>query len=286
MRVEDVGFREAVERLRAGVVQVASPGSPRAERTSPSPYSCVSRAPEELAALQAAISLYHQQLLAEPRALQYLSVRGIGQDAIRNHRLGYAAGDHLLTYIRWQHVPLGAALKTGLLTYAGNDFLADRLVIPELSAGRPMLLIGRALDGHLAEDAPKYVGLPGPKPLMDYEQARGSPSVCVVEGAFDILTLRQWGYPAVALLGTSVRREQVDQLRTFGRIYLILDNDDAGLAATLQLSDALGPSGVPVALPDGFNDPADLAALPDGPGLFARSLLESVGETIRMASLS
>ena len=50
------------------------------------------------------------------------------------------------------------------------------------------------------------------------------------EGVFDWLTLRSWGYPAVALVGTHARPDIVDSLRTFQRVYLVLDQDDAASA--------------------------------------------------------
>ena len=96
--------------------------------------------------------------------------------------------------------------------------------------------------------------------------------MCVVEGVFDVLAVRQWGYPVVGLLGTNVRPDQVDQLRAFSRAYLMLDTDDAGFEATLALYDAIGPSAVPVALPDGVKDPAELASRPHGQAVFAESL--------------
>ncbi len=89
--------------------------------------------------------------------------------------------------------------------------------------------------------------------------------------------MRQWGYPVVGLLGTSVRPDQVDQLRGFSRVYLVLDTDDAGVQATLALREAIGPSAVPVALPDGVKDPAALASRPEGQAIFAESLLRAVG---------
>jgi DNA primase len=107
--------------------------------------------------------------------------------------------------------------------------------------------------------------------------ARGSPSVIVVEGVFDLLTLRNWGYPAVALVGTHTRPDVIDQLRTFQRVFLVLDQDDGGLEATLKLVDALGPNAVPVALPPGIKDVAELAPRSDGQGQFAGALLEAVG---------
>jgi DNA primase len=278
MRVESVDFREAVKRLGAGRLHAAARVSRPTLSKSPSIVSRVERGPDEAAVLQAATSLYHQQLLAERRALEYLSRRGIGQETIRNHRLGYAAGDALLAYLRWRQLPLGAALHVGLLTHAGQDFLNDRLVVPNLNAnGRATWLIGRALDDELPEETPKYLGLPGPKPLLGYEETRGSPSVCVVEGAFDLMALHHLGYPAVALLGTTARPDQLDLLRSFERLYLVLDADDAGFEATLQLADVIGPAAVPVALPEGIGDPAELATRPDGQALFAHALLEAVG---------
>jgi DNA primase len=278
MRVEGVGFREAVERLGAGRLHAAPHVSPSRCSRSPSTIHRGDRAPDEAAVVQAAASLYHQQLLAEPRALGYLSRRGIGQEIIREHRLGYAAGHTLLAYLRWRQLPPGAALHVGLLTHAGQDFLSGRVVVAHLDAdGRPTWLIGRALEDDPPDDTPRYLGLPGPKPLLGYDQVRNLPSVCVVEGAFDALTLRQWGYPTLSLLGTCVRPDQLDLLRSFERLYLVLDADDAGVAATLQLADALGPSAVPVALPEGIADPAELATRPDGRALFAQTLLDAAG---------
>jgi len=183
-----------------------------------------------------------------------------------------------LAFLHWQRLPLGAALKLGLLTRAGHEFMAGRIVIPELCAGRPIWLIGRAPAEDLAEDVPKYLGLPGAKPLLGWEQARGSASVCVVEGVFDFLAVRQWGYPVVGLLGTNVRPDQVDQLRGLPRVYLVLDTDHAGVQATLALLEAIGPTAVPVALPDDIKDPAALATRPDGEAVFAEALLKAVGK--------
>ena len=168
----------------------------------------------------------------------------------------------------------------------------------ELRAGQPIWLVGRLLEQRSARDdrstepdegatatestqvedePPRYLTLPGPKPLLGWEHARGSASVCVVEGVFDVLTLRMWGYPVVVLVGTHTRPDLVDQLRTFARSYLVLDNDDAGLEATLKLVQELGNAAVPVALPDGIKDVAELAPRPDGQSVFAAALMDSVG---------
>ncbi len=278
MYAENIAFREAVDRLTGGWLGPLRPASRPAPALRPASKGPDERTAEELVVLQAATNFYHSNLLAEPRALDYLAQRGISMATARECRLGYAAGDQLLAFLHWQRLPLGAALQLGLLTRAGHEFMAGRIVIPELCAGWPMWLIGRAVAEDLADDVPRYLGLPGKKPLLGWDQARGSASVCVVEGVFDVLAVRQWGYPVVGLLGTNVRPDQVDQLRAFSRAYLVLDTDDAGFEATLALYDAIGPTAVPVALPDDVKDPAELASRPDGQAVFAESLLKAVGK--------
>jgi DNA primase len=86
-----------------------------------------------------------------------------------------------------------------------------------------------------------------------------------------------WGYPVVATLGTHLRADLVDSLRTFSRQFLVLDNDNAGLEAMLMLQQQLGHTAVPVALPDGIKDPSQLATRPDGREQFAAALLHAVG---------
>ena len=291
MRAEQVGFREAVERLG---------GAPTPPRRLPpitearSARTLGDRDADELAVLQAATGLYQSRLRADTRALAYLEGRGIDRATIDQCRVGYAAGDELLTYLRWRGLPIGAASRAGLLNRAGKEHLAGRVVVPELRAGQPVWLVGRLLDqvpkteedvDHAKsaspeaqqEEPPRYLTLCGPKPLLGWEQARGSASVCVVEGVFDLLTLRMWGYPVVALVGSHTRPDLLDQLRTFARVYVVLDNDDAGVEATLGLVQELGKAAVPVALPDGIKDPAELAPRPDGQSLFAAALMDSIG---------
>jgi DNA primase len=276
MLAEEVGFRAAVEHL-AGPTLGPLRTSPK-QLSRRTPRASGGRDPEEQAVLQAAVSLYHNILLAEPRALEYLAGRGLDTPTIERCRLGYAPGGRLTAYLRWHHLPIGSALRVGLLTRGGAEFLTGRIVVPDQCDGRPVWLIGRRFDDSLPDDAPVHLGLPGAKPLLGLEDARRSPTVIVVEGSFDYLTLNMWGYPAVATLGTHLRSDLLESLRSFQRQYLVLDNDDAGLEATLTLQQELGPTAIPVALPDGIKDPSQLATLDNGRELFAAALLQAVGQ--------
>ena len=276
MLTEEVGFIDAVQRLTGSM-----PGPLRVapKRSSPAvPATDGDRGPEELTVLQAAVTLYHHTLLSDSRALAYLSGRGLDRTTIEQCRLGYATGDQLACYLRWHRLPVAPALRVGLLTRGGTEFLAGRVVVPDLRDGRPAWLIGRVLDKAPADDTPVHLGLPGAKPLLGLHQACHSPTVVVTEGSFDYLTLRMWGYPVVATLGTHLRADLVDELQAFQRQFLVLDNDDAGLEATLVLQQQLGETAIPVALPDGVKDPSQLGAQPDGREQFAAALLQAVGQ--------
>jgi DNA primase len=278
---ENLTFREAVERLGSFAPRRLDP-----KRRRPLPVrrrpTCEGRAPEELRALEAATSLYHQRLLTDSLALAYLEGRGVSRELIVECRLGYAAGSELLAYLRWRSLPLGPAMRVGLLDAAGREFLAGRIVIPELRLGQPVWLVGRILEPISMDAAgeppcPKYLGLPGTRPLLGLEHVGDSRSVVIAEGVFDYVIGRGWGYPVVGLMGTDVSASVMEQVRRFNRQYLVLDQDDAGAAATLRLVQELGSTAVPVALPEGVKDLAELGSCPDGPRLFAEALLAAAG---------
>ncbi|MGE3795877.1 MAG: CHC2 zinc finger domain-containing protein [Dehalococcoidia bacterium] len=275
MRLERLRFLEAVTRLEGGAVaRLVGPHQPP-PRPAHRPKARRSRrgawGPAERACLAATVELYHNRLLTERAALAYVQGRGLEQATFERCRVGYAGGDELADYLRWRHLPVRAAVRAGLLGSDGRELMAGRVVVPELRGGQPIWLVGRAIDPETG--VPKYLGLPGTKPLLGWEGAVGSPTAVVVEGVFDWLTLVQWGFPAVALVGTHVRTEELRALGgRFRRLYLALDADDVGRAATDAIARALGPMALPVSLPPGVKDVAELALRPGGRALFARAL--------------
>lgn len=265
-RLERIGFREAVGRLADRKPDFAGP-RPLPRRPISQRARTATRGQAEKACLAAAVELYHNRLLGEPAALAYVQRRGLDRATLEGCRVGYASGDELVAYLRWRRLPLRAATRVGLLGRDGREFLAGRVVVPEVRAGQPVWLIGRAVDPNCA--GPKYLGLPGRKPLLGWEAVAGERAIWLVEGVFDWLVLRCWGYPALSLVGTQARAEVLRALGRFDRVYLALDNDEAGQAATALLAHALGSRAVPLALP-GVKDVADLTLRPGGRESFAR----------------
>jgi DNA primase len=243
--------------------------------------------PQELEVLSAAVELYANRLLRDERPLAYLAGRGFLPPVLERYHVGFAAGDELVAYLRWRRLPLPPAVRVGLLNRDGGEFFHNRIVVPEWRHGRPRWLIGRRLDlpGVADDQNLKYLGLPGVKPLLGWEEAvaAGSGQVTVAEGPLDWLTLRAWGVPALGLCGSLVRPTILTGLQRFARVYLALDADVSGEAGSRRLLEALGTRAVRVRLPAGFKDVAELAPRPDGATVFTAALRAAEEATNRRA---
>jgi DNA primase len=272
-QLEHLTFREAASRLGAepDLVRPARrvrPSAPKATHLSAPDAS-------QLAVLSAALDLYRGRLLSDSSALDYLADRGFSRELVDQLHVGYAKGDELVHYLVWRNLPVTTARRVGLLEPDGSERLRGRIVFPEIRHGQPIWFIGRQLEPD--DRVPKYLGLPGRKPLLGWESASSDlRGVAVVEGPLDLLAMRQWGVPGLALCGTRIHPETLSLLSRWNRLYLILDGDEAGREATEQLTDSLGQRAIPVQLPVGVKDPADLAHRPDGEALFRAAILNAV----------
>jgi len=274
-QLEHLSFREAAARLdthavremrvvRRCIVPVAK--RTRAERR---------RDPVAPAVLAAALELYQNRLLNDNRALAYLASRGFARDVVERWHVGFAAGGELVDYLSWRNLPVITARRLGLLDANGHERMAGRIVFPEIRKGQLVWLIGRLLDSQ--DDADKYHGLPGGKPLLGWDEASGDlRAVVVVEGPLDLLALHMWGVPGVATCGTRLSPSMLEALGRWKRLYVLMDADDAGREATARLLEAFGSGAVPVSLPPGVKDAADLAPRPDGGLVLAEAIQEAV----------
>ncbi len=227
---------------------------PRVERTS---------LPQEkrltqpiLAALDLAARVYHEHLVklgdGDGTPLRYLYDRGLTWKTVRDGQFGYCPSHSNLLQVAAElmAVPREALLEAGVLrrkrsrrgfyeTFYGRITLTDR----DFSY-RVVHLIGRKFPGdNLPEQAPKYLSLPDwPKPLYGYASLpyRGRGSVMIVEAPLDMLTLRQWGYDAVAVAGGEMKREHAERLGNLERpLVIVPNNDPAGIQGAERWREAL-----------------------------------------------
>jgi DNA primase len=232
---------------------------------------------EAVAILDAAADAYHHLFLATPWVQQSLASRGVNLDTARIYRIGYSDGRRLVPALNRRGLPVQRARELGLLTGWGERF-ARRITFPveqacpercpELvegqsrRAGRTAFMMGRRTR---ETDEPKYLGLPRPKPLYLGGSSEARESL-VVEGPFDLWLLHEWGYGAqyglVALLEALPTAAHLAHLRGYGRLFVCLDNDEAGRLGTAMLRDKLGHRVQPVPLPPEVHDVGDLGSRP------------------------
>ena len=275
-QLEHLGFRDAVARL-TGVRAERSTHRPHPRPVQPVRARRARLGPEEQEVMAAAVELYANRLLTDECALHYLGDRGFRRPLLERYGIGYAAGGELVAYLGWRGLPVAPAVRAGLLDHDGHEVLRGRIVVPERRQGRPVWLIGRQLDAcpsNRDRDSAKYLGLPGRKPLLGWEEATaaGLRQVTVVEGPLDWLTLRAWGVPALGLCGNLIRPAALEGLQHFARVYLALDADEGGEKGSRVLLAALGERARRVRLPQGCKDAAELAPRPDGAAVFAAAL--------------
>jgi len=259
-RQEHLGFVEACERL-VGLsphlpIRASAPSAQRERRWDRLTL-------EEQVVMNTACGLYQHALWREPRALDYLRERGIPDSVIRRCSLGYADGHSLEAYLR-RRSGLRTAQELGLLRQREQvdggrplaEFLADRIVVPEIRAGQCVWFIGRDLrdDAH----RPKYLALRGERMVLGLERAVGRRAVFLVEGVFDYLTAMSWKLPAFSPCGTHLPPDRLGFLARAEVIYGVMDGDEAGQQAAERFGRILSPHFCPLRLPDG-GDLNDLA---------------------------
>ncbi len=212
-------------------------------------------------------------------ARQYLKERGLNQALAKNYGLGFApeGWDHLTTYLHQKKkIPLRDLEEAGLIIKGQGgkyyDRFRGRVIFPlHDHRGRVVGFSGRLLSSSAKEA--KYINTPETAVyhkrylLYGYHQnldaIREKEAVIIMEGEFDVLSSVQAHVKnVVAIKGSALTQEQIRILsRTVKTIYLALDADNAGIAATSRAIELVQP--FPVALRiiplTGGKDPDDLA---------------------------
>jgi len=216
---------------------------------------------------------------------RYLSQRGLSEQTIVEHRLGFApaAWDSLALFLQEKGVPLNLAQDLGLIIPRKEgsgaqvrpsfyDRFRCRVIFPILNeAGRVSGFGGRIVESATPNGtppAPKYMNSPESPiyskghMLYGLSVAKGpireQGMALIVEGYMDLLSLYQEGIRnVVASLGTALTTAQLGLLGRYTReAVLVFDADEGGQKATqrsLELFLQEGISARVVSLPGGFD---------------------------------
>jgi DNA primase len=135
------------------------------------------------------------------------------------------------------------------LGYCVYGRLRGRICIPvhSLDGARVLGHSGRWANNDVPEGVPKYLmprGFKKSELLFNYHRVRGAQHIVLVEGYWSVFRLHALQVPAVALMGTSLSETQLYLLAQTNvrRITLLLDADQAGRAATVNLLPRLSAS--------------------------------------------
>jgi DNA primase len=205
-------------------------------------------------------SEYFHDLLTKRRegeeGRRYLSQRGISQEVIAEHRLGYSTDrwDGLVRYLQEKKVSLEMAWELGLvfpkkkvgdstLREGWYDAFRGRILFPIFDLHQRIVGFGGRV---IREGQPKYLNSPESSIYHKGEILYGlhvakryaaeKDCVMIVEGYFDLLTLHQYGLKhSVATLGTALTTQHIRTLKRYTKnLITLFDADQAGIQATLR----------------------------------------------------
>ena len=239
MRAENLQFGDALKMLaqRAGVELSSAPNREQSNA---------------IHSVNGAAAQYFQDTLESDSgktAREYLNNRKVGQQAREQFKLGLSADrwDGLVQYLRTHGFKKEDAIASGLIREGDNgqvwDFFRNRLMFPIFDRQGNIVGFGaRALDN----SNPKYINTAqtevfdkrGTLYALHFANAeiRQTGVAVIVEGYMDAIAAHEHGYKnVVASMGTALTENQVSQLRTLAREFVLaLDPDDAGQEATLR----------------------------------------------------
>jgi len=251
MKYDNLEFPEAVEQLaeKAGVTLPRHASAKDESSLSNQLYKI-----NELAC-----GFFQQTLANNSSAREYLISRGMGDETLKNFRIGYApnAWDALLSFFKNKGFS-GAVLEKAGLVIANDkggwyDRFRNRIIFPISDLKQRILGFGgRVLDVSL----PKYINSPEThiyskgKNLyglnFSKEYIRKSGFCLIVEGYLDYVIPYQAGIRSlIATLGTALTVEQVKLLKRFTQtVITVYDPDEAGEAASFKALDLFLDEGV------------------------------------------
>jgi len=259
MKSQGVSFRYAVELLRNDhpelASQAAQPVKYNTARQLPSTLAADLLAADEQGALNRAVEFYHDTLLNEAEALQYLEQRGLHDlELIHTFKLGYA--NRTLAY----HIPQnnrddGAAIRTklkacGVLRSSGHEHLNGSITVPIFDTEKNVVeLYGRKVRDDLKKGTAYHLYLPGPHAgVWNAQGLKGQEEIILCEALIDAMTFWVNGFKNVtASYGTAGFTDA--HLNTFlklgvKRVLIAYDRDEAGNKAAEQLSAKLQSAGL------------------------------------------
>lgn len=255
-KYEGVSFIEAV------AIVAAKCGLKLSETTFNNNFTDVNKTEHEIMDLAEKFFQNNLKTSFGETAMAYLKDRGINNDIIKDFGIGLSLdkNDALSTLLFKKNYTKEQLLQLGLVNdINGNlyDTFSRRITFPLYDKdGHIVGFSARIYRGE--KDTSKYINSRETKlfkkgeTLYNYHQARDvakrEKEVIVVEGFMDTIRLSNEGVKnVVALQGTAITKNQIQLLKKLRvKVILCLDNDNAGLLATVNNGELLSKEGIEV----------------------------------------
>lgn len=219
---------------------------------------------------------FHENLLNNKIALEYLEKRGYDIYDIKKYNLGYASDtwDELYNYIKDKY-DIEKVVETGIIQVSTKDSnklfdaFRNRIMFPISNQYQQIIGFGGRYIGN-DTNVPKYINSNESKIFDKGSELYGifdrgislknNKFAILTEGYLDVLSINKNGFEnVVASLGTAFTDKHAKLLKKFVNSVLILfDNDEAGKKATENAIYILNKNGFNIkclTLEDGIKDP-------------------------------
>lgn len=130
-------------------------------------------------------------------------------------------------------------LESIVIYEIGYSEKQDMIVVPMHSPdGMCVGFVGRSIEGKVFKNSDH---LPRSSMVFNLHRRKFCDKIVLVESTFDAIRIEQCGYHAVASLGNSLSKKQLDLIaKTWNNIVIIPDNDDAGKIMAAKLVTHIG----------------------------------------------
>ncbi len=177
----------------------------------------------------------HENLLKNPKALEYVRGRGITDESIETYMIGLGVKTSLSAS------PI-LTRKAGLIATGANgeyEPMRNRIVFPIRRGGSIVHLSGRVMD----DREPKYMSLPGRKIVPFNSHLLRKPKVNILEGVIDAILVNQEGFPACAAVAIKADHDWAKLVGENTECFVCGDPDETGQQANMVIGGTLHNAG-------------------------------------------
>lgn len=259
MAYEKIPFARAYEKLGNQSAVGGQQSAVKSKNETPKPGELVNR--QEL--LERAVSFYQESFLNDRRGVEYLAGRGItGNDIYQSFRIGLVTGGLKKTLSEDENHELIRGLKEiGILNASSQEHFLNCVIFPIFDENDNVSgIYGRRVSSF--NQLSEHLYLPGPRlGVWNWQALKLAKEIILTESIIDALSCYVLGFRNVIPL-YGVNGLTGDHVRLFEKyltrkIYLCLDNDQAGKEARGRIKEKLSALGIEIhdlILPSEFKD--------------------------------